>query len=336
MIKRAKDGSCDPISSNRDQATSLLSEYNFKREAKLKEDEQKKHESEKDQNLLLKDSSASGPSSAEIVGYMPLRGDFNIEYDNDAELLLADMEFFDDDKKEETELKYEILKLYNAKLDERIRRKKFVIERGLLDIKRQQQLDRKRSKEEREIYAQMRPFMRFCSSAEEFKQFVEGLIEERQLRQRCEELKLFRSLGLQTFEQVDKYLEKKRPEGDGKKLIGASLPGMQSFIGKPNIGREIGSSGSGRAPRAKEHSTEIAKAPGFEELNEKEKELCLVLTVNPKSYLEIKEKMEEKLKGSRAPLKRAEVLEFADKKMAKDKAFAIFDFVVHLQEDEKR
>jgi len=32
-------------------------------------------------------------SVSEIVGYMPLRGDFDVEYDNDAELLLAEMEF---------------------------------------------------------------------------------------------------------------------------------------------------------------------------------------------------------------------------------------------------
>lgn len=32
-------------------------------------------------------------SASEIIGYMPLRGDFDVEYDNDAELLLAEMEF---------------------------------------------------------------------------------------------------------------------------------------------------------------------------------------------------------------------------------------------------
>jgi transcriptional adapter 2-alpha len=32
-------------------------------------------------------------SASEIVGYMPLRKDFDIEYDNDAELLLSEMEF---------------------------------------------------------------------------------------------------------------------------------------------------------------------------------------------------------------------------------------------------
>ncbi len=39
----------------------------------------------------------TGNSPAEIVGYMPKRSDFEVEYDNDAELLLAEMEFTDED-----------------------------------------------------------------------------------------------------------------------------------------------------------------------------------------------------------------------------------------------
>ncbi len=54
----------------------------------------------------------------------------------DAELLLADMEFFEEDTEENIQLKNSVIELYNARLDERIRRKKFVIERGLLDLKR--------------------------------------------------------------------------------------------------------------------------------------------------------------------------------------------------------
>ena len=71
----------------------------------------------------------------EVLGYLPKRGDFEQEYDMDAELLLADMEFFDDDTPENIELKNSVIELYNGRLDERIRRKKFVIERGLLNLK---------------------------------------------------------------------------------------------------------------------------------------------------------------------------------------------------------
>ena len=70
-------------------------------------------------------------SASEIVGYMPKRvyinlyykGDFDIEYDNDAELLLAEMEFNDDDKDYEIDMKMKVLDIYNLRLDERFKRK---------------------------------------------------------------------------------------------------------------------------------------------------------------------------------------------------------------------
>ena len=61
---------------------------------------------------------------------MPLRGDYDIEHDNDAELVLADMEFVADDHASERELKRRVVQIYNAKLDERERRKAFVGEVG--------------------------------------------------------------------------------------------------------------------------------------------------------------------------------------------------------------
>lgn len=67
---------------------------------------------------------------------MPLRYDFTYEHDNEAELILEDLEFNDNDTPEETELKFEIISLYNEKLDERIRRKKFVIDNALVDVQK--------------------------------------------------------------------------------------------------------------------------------------------------------------------------------------------------------
>ncbi len=121
---------------------------------------------------------------------MPLRGDFTIEYDDDAEQLLAEMEFFEDDEPNEVRIKEEVLLLYNKRLEERLRRKKFVIDKGLLDPKRAVKADRDRSKEEREIYSLMRPFMRFCDG-NEYADLVEGLIKERALKRRLDELKLY-------------------------------------------------------------------------------------------------------------------------------------------------
>ena len=56
-----------------------------------------------------------------------------------------------------------MLDLYNARLDERIKRKKFVIERDLLDIKSIQKQERKKTKEERDIVNALKIFARFSS-----------------------------------------------------------------------------------------------------------------------------------------------------------------------------
>ena len=138
-------------------------------------------------------SSAHVPKT-EIGGYFPLRGDFDVEYDNDAEKLLADMTFAEGEHATETELKLRILEIYNAKLDERERRKAFVIERGLLDYKRLLAVERRRPREEREIYDAFRPFARFMS-ASEFEELVRGIILEQRLRRRITQLQASREEG---------------------------------------------------------------------------------------------------------------------------------------------
>lgn len=145
----------------------------------------------------------------EVIGYHPKRGDFDQEYDMDAELLLADMEFFEEDTEEQIQLKNSVIELYNARLDERIRRKKFVIERGLLDLKRTQKFERKRSKEEREIINSMKIFARF-NTEEEHQKLVQNLIKERLLREVIEQMKFFRSKGLTSLDQIDRYVDSQR------------------------------------------------------------------------------------------------------------------------------
>lgn len=149
----------------------------------------------------------------EIVGYIPKRGEFEVEYDNDAELLLAEMEFNDDDTEEERNMKYKLLDIYNYKLNERIKRKEFVISRQLLDIKYQTQLEKNRTKDEREIYNMMKVFARF-NTPEDHEKLVEGIIKEKQLRQRIEELRQYKKLGLKNFAQVEEFLEEKRKKDE--------------------------------------------------------------------------------------------------------------------------
>lgn len=51
----------------------------------------------------------------ELSGYNAKRQEFDPEYDNDAEQLLADMEFKDNDTEEEREIKLRVLRIYSKR-----------------------------------------------------------------------------------------------------------------------------------------------------------------------------------------------------------------------------
>ena len=60
-------------------------------------------------------SGDEGPSMKELSGYNSKRQEFEIEYDNDAEQLLADMEFKGTDSDAERELKLRVLRIYSKR-----------------------------------------------------------------------------------------------------------------------------------------------------------------------------------------------------------------------------
>ena len=127
-------------------------------------------ESKKEQEI--RDRIALMPG-ADLAGFMPIRKDFDIEHDNDAEHLLTDLEFLPDDYPAETMMKLHVVRAYNHRLEERNRRKSFAIERGLVDIKKQQLADRRRCKEDKTILGHLKVFQRF-QSEEEFNTLCEG------------------------------------------------------------------------------------------------------------------------------------------------------------------
>lgn len=145
-------------------------------------------------------------SVTEIVGYFQKRGDFETEYDADADNLLAEIEYNENDSEEEIRLKNEIVELYNIRLDERIRRKKFVIERGILDAHKPQISERKKTQEEKDIINAMKIFARF-NSKEGHDKMVNNLLKEKQLRETIEQLKFLRSKGIQNLEECERFIE---------------------------------------------------------------------------------------------------------------------------------
>jgi transcriptional adapter 2-alpha len=130
-------------------------------------------------------------SASEILGYWPKREEFDIEFLNDAELEISELEFLDDETKEERELKMNVLRAYNAQLEERDKRRKFVIERNLLDIKKQMNFERKLSKDDREIYNCLKPFAQYMDNSQ-FHELFDGIVLEKNIRQRLNQLKQYK------------------------------------------------------------------------------------------------------------------------------------------------
>lgn len=146
-------------------------------------------------------------------GYHAKRNEFEIEYDHEAENLIAELDFADDDTEEEQAEKLKLIEIYNKRLDERERRKAFVLSRGLVKVKRQQLIDRRRTNSEKDLLGKLRVLARYMPHPQ-WEALSDGLTIEGRLRARIQELKEYRSMGMRTFEEVDAYVES---AGPGKK-----------------------------------------------------------------------------------------------------------------------
>ena len=121
-------------------------------------------------------------SAAEILGCRPKRNEFETEFLNDTEIEISHLEFDDEnDKEEEKKIKFDVLKDYNLRIKEREERKKFVFEKGLLDLRRQNRIESKLSRDEFELLLFLKPFARFYENSEFFDLF-EGISIEQELK----------------------------------------------------------------------------------------------------------------------------------------------------------
>jgi len=154
---------------------------------------------------------AAMPGS-ELAGFMPRRGDFDTEWDNDAENIVADMEFSPNDLPQDRQLKIQVIQVYNAKLDERERRKNFLLNQNLLDYRKNQQIDQQLPSDERDLLRRMRLFERL-HTPEEHKLFVADLLKAKRLRKEIAKLQMYRRMGISTLAEAEEYeLDKNRRE----------------------------------------------------------------------------------------------------------------------------
>ena len=149
---------------------------------------------------------------------MPNRGEFDVEYENDAEMSVKDLVFrVGEEPATELEVKSTLLDIYNTKLDRRLERKRFIRDRSLLDYKRHQQIDKLRSKDEKEILAQIKPFARIQSPSD-YNDFFAGLVAESDLVARLTAMRNYRTLGIKSMSAIVEY-ERERKSRDLARIM---------------------------------------------------------------------------------------------------------------------
>ncbi|RKP26372.1 hypothetical protein SYNPS1DRAFT_32753 [Syncephalis pseudoplumigaleata] len=248
-------------------------------------------------------TSSSQPSNHEIVGYMPGRLEFEQECENEAENSVKDLVFYEDDADEDMELKITLLNIYNAKLDRREARKKLILERGLLEYRKNQANERKLAKEDRDLLNRCKVFAKMMTK-EDFDEFVEGLINERRIRRRIAELQEYRQNGIRTESAAAAYERQKE----------------QRATPPPSASQK----GMGRKPA---NPLDITEADGIHLLSIDEQELCSALRILPKPYLVIKETILNEY-TRRGTLRRRQARELI--KIDVNKTSRIYDFFMKM------
>lgn len=283
-----------------------------------------------DRSIGVKKPKYSGdeaPSLTELSGFNPKRQEFDPEYDNDAEQSLAEMEFKETDTDTDRELKLRVLHIYLSRLEERKRRKDFILERNLLYP---HPMEKDFSNEDREVYQRYKVFMRFLSQ-QEHDTLVSSVIDERRIRRRIQELQECRAAGCRTLAEAKMYTDQKRRkemEANAQKTKEAGLVvnnskvpqkmnrslsridsdgSPQSMVDNHKIkgGTALDSSSkespltSGQPNLRSFDDWDVTGLPGAELLSESEQVLCCQMRLIPSHYLKIQEVLlQEILKGS--------------------------------------
>ena len=238
--------------------------------------------------------------ASEMAGYMPCRGDFDIEFDNFAETLIKDIEFCDDDDDLLKELKFMAIDIFLSRMKERDFRKKIVRKYGLLNFSKE--ISVSFGKQERLMRESLKVFSRL-QHPEENEMFIQGLLIQSSLMRQIKSLQNFRKAGLRRKQAAniykDLYLERREAKSKQKVLnevfchLDAPLS-CQLWLQKqlqananaklPTISRNIFSHMI-RKPAA---PLDLTGMPGVEFLSDEEKELCSQLRIPPVQYTSYK------------------------------------------------
>lgn len=272
----------------------------------------------------------SQPLCSYIQKYMPGRLEFEEEAEDEAEKVVQDMVFDADEAQEDVELKLLILQIYNERLSLRAERKRLMIKDNLIDYKTNNAIDKKRTKDEKELYNRIKAYARVMSS-EDFKEFSGNILGEFKIRNRIHQLQNWRRNGITQIEDGEAF-ERERSSRMAK--TANSAPNTVSSKERHTLNSVRSNS---RLPtpvdsKLKKKSAssfdllDISEAPDFNLLSEGEKSLCQELRIYPKPYICIKELLFKELLDNGGILNRENIASLV--KLDPVKTSRLYDYFV--------
>ena len=173
-------------------------------------------ENEKEENINNKNIFS-------YLGYNPKRNEFDDEFKEEAELEISEMEFDDEINKNNKEVNsylkdiyYKIFENYNRTLLERDERKNFVIQNDLIDLRKIYFFEKKTSKDDKDIYYSLRQCIKHLEN-NEYNTICQSFILEKNIGMRLNQLRFFKEIGCETFEEIHQYLTEMKKLNSNKK-----------------------------------------------------------------------------------------------------------------------
>ncbi|XP_031564876.1 transcriptional adapter 2-beta-like isoform X2 [Actinia tenebrosa] len=227
------------------------------------------------------------------LGYMPLRDDFEKEYDNDAETLISGLQFNKDDDDLEKDLKIALIDMYIRRLKDRQTKKDIARQHGLIASKHKIiALRRRYCKEDREFRDATRTFARF-KTPKEWEEFQNDHLREREVRIRIKELSRYRKNGItktnvgQEFDE--QRLRRERRKENKRKMVGGPTPRKTNVsMGKTQLASAESKTKKEKGSANQEFLDEIKSSSCFDLLSSREVQLCSTMQMKPGFYLTIK------------------------------------------------
>jgi len=263
--------------------------------------------------VLTPSTSTSSPTNLSlheliVLGFMPARDDFEVECENEAEILVSGIQAASggnrvesDDEELETGLKLAQVDMYKNKLKERERRKQVAKDFGLVEtFFKENPLNPstgkisapkpKKKDPKSEVFEKLKVVSSF-QGVDEYKKMVASVSKEKDIKSRIKELLRYRKNGISTLSEAESYesqrLKRNKRKAERKKALESGLP-----ISATDSNASVGYDQSPIKEEAKKADLDklssIVGLPGYELLSINEKRLCTSLRLHPNLYLSYK------------------------------------------------